>query len=244
MPTTVTRRRSIATIVVVVVTLAMAATPVAAQTGADPAFVVEVHADGSAEVSVRSTLDLATDAEREAFRTLVDDGQARADATARFLDRMRAVARDAENATGREMRVTDAAIDLRRTADGETGVVTLSATWEGLAAVEGETLIVTEPFASGFAPDRPFVVIVPDGHELTQATPAPDERTADRASWGAGTDLNGFTVEFDPVDSRSGSADGDDGQVETTGQPGFGPIAVVVAVLAVAGSIRARSRHR
>ncbi len=228
-------------IVLAVALLAVAAVgpPAAAQADAEPAFVVELHADGSATVSVRSTFDLTTDADREAFRTLMDDEQAQADATARFRDRMRTVAAEAENATGREMQVTGATIDLRRTADDGTGIVTLSARWAGLAAVEGETLVVTEPFASGFAPDWPFVLRAPDGYAFASAAPQPADRTDGAVSWAAGAELDGFEVALTPDPTASGSAA--DGGARTGGQPGFGATAALLAVLAAATVARLRA---
>lgn len=227
-------RRTLTALVVVLVALATAVAPVAGQDDAEPAFVVEVHADGSAAVSVRSTFDLTTEAEREAFQSLVDDERVQQDAAGRFLDRLRPVASGAANATGREMAVTDATVDLRRTADGETGVVTLSVTWAGLAAVEGDRLVVTEPFASGFAPDRPFVLRAPDGYEVTSAAPEPAATARAEATWTAGADLSGFAVEMQPTATDDAARSG--------GQPGFG---VTTAVLAgIVGVLTAAARRR
>lgn len=222
-------------VLVVVAALAMTASPAAAQSAPEPAFIVEVQSDGSAEVSVRSTYDLATDSEQDAFRTLMDDEQAQQEATNRFHDRMQAVASDAENATGRQMSVTSASIDLQRTTDDETGVVTLSVSWEGLAAVEGETLVITEPFASGFSTDRPLVLRAPDGYEIATASPTPAGLDDDRASWNAGTDLSGYAVELQAAESPTPTG--------TDGQPGFGWLVTLLAVLGVTG-IAARSRSR
>lgn len=237
--------------VTLAVTLALSAVafsvpPAAAQSTAEPAFIVEVQADGSAEVSVRSTFDLTTDAEQEAFRTLMDDEQAKQDATNRFLDRMRSVASDAENVTGREMRVTDGAIDLQRSADNETGIVTLSVTWEGLAAVDGETLVITEPFASGFTPERPFVIVPPDGYEITTASPEPNTRDDGRASWKSGTELSGLEVEIQPAETPTPTpteSPTDAEPAQTDGQPGFGWLVALLALLGAAG-LAARIRSR
>lgn len=220
------RRRVAVVLAVAALAVATLATPVAAQAGTEPAFVVELQPDGSAEVTVRSTFDLTTDAERAAFETLTNDEAARQNATARFRDRLGTVAADAAEATGREMQITDATIDLRRTADGATGVVSLSATWAGLAAVEDGTLVVTEPFASGFTPDRRFVLRAPDGYAVDAVTPAPDERADGELTWAAGSDLDGFAVELTPDPSAA------DGGALSGGQPGFGAVAALVALLA------------
>lgn len=222
-------------IAVALLLLAPAVAPAAAQETPEPAVVVEVAADGSADLRVVSTFDLTTDAEREAFRTLADDEAARADATARFRDRMAAVAADAQTETGREMAVTDASIDLRTVGD-ETGVVTLSVTITGLAAVREDTLVVTEPFASGFTADRPVDVLAPDGYEIVDASPAPESSADGRATWAAGADLDGFTVEM------TETAPAGDGATQSDGQPGFGAVTALLAVLVAAAAARLTGR--
>lgn len=229
-------------LILVVSVIAMTVPPVTAHSTSEPAFIVELNADGSAEVTLRSTFDLTTDSEQEAFRTLMDDEQAQQNAKDRFLERMRAVASDAENATGREMAVMDPTIDLYRSDDSETGVVTLSVTWEGLAAVDGETLRVTEPFASGFSPDRPFIIRVPDGYVITSVTPNPDERGGTRVAWKSGSDLTGLSVEMEAEDTPSPVED-DDGVIDTDGQPGFGWLVALLALLGATKLVLGKSRR-
>jgi PGF-CTERM protein len=229
------RRTTALALVVLLVASATLPSPAAAQGDEAPAFIVELNADGSAEVIVRSTFDLTTDSEQEAFQTLMDDEEARQTAADRFRDRMQAVASDAQNATGREMDVTGSSIDLRRTADGDVGIVTLSVTWDGLAVVDGDTLAVTEPFASGFTPDRPFVLVAPDGYEIASVTPEVDARTTESATWDDDTDLSGFSAELQPTE---------DDVTQTEGQPGFGVLVALLAVLVTAGLFaRRRERH-
>lgn len=227
---------------VFVVTAAMSS-PVAAQADAEPAFIVELDSDGSAVVSVRSTFDLTTDAEQAAFRSLETDEDAQQAAANRFLDRMRSVASDAENATVREMRVSGATIDLQRTADNGTGIVTLAVTWEGLAAVQGESVVVTEPFASGFSPDRRFVVQPPEGYTVSDVAPEPTTRSADQLTWRAGTDLTGFSAEFQPAATPTEQSDGDGETTRTDGQPGFGLMAAIIAVFVAIGAMAASRRR-
>lgn len=218
--------------IVLLLTVVSMVGPAAAQDDATPAFIVDVNADGSAQVHIRSTFDLQTDAEQAAFQTLEADEQAQADARARFLARLQAVASDAANATGREMRVTDATLDLQRTADNETGVITLTVTWEGLAAVSGETLTVTEPFASGFEPDRPFVLRAPDGYVIASATPEPDATDERSATWDAGTSLTGFEVVLEPAGTPAVTT------TRSEGQPGFGVLVALLALLAAVSIAR------
>lgn len=163
----------------------------ATQPTSGESFVVELSSDGSATVTVTSTFDLTDENESDAFAELRNDSTAREQFRTRFRDRMRAVAADAENATGREMSITDANLAFR--VEGETGIVEQSVTWQGLAGVEDDELVVTEPFASGFEPDRTFRVVVPDGYDLA-ASPMPDDIGSGSATWEPGTSLDGFEV--------------------------------------------------
>jgi MYXO-CTERM domain-containing protein len=163
-----------------------------------PAFVVELSADGSATVTTVYTYDLTTDDERAAFRSLRDDDSALANLTARYADRMAAVAAAAENETGREMAISDPVAELRTVNDGDTGIIALSVTWDGLAAVEGDRLAVGEPFASGFEPDRAVLLVAPDGYRFAEVSPAPSATGDDTAEWAAGTDLTGFAATLEP----------------------------------------------
>jgi len=163
-----------------------------------PAFVVELSADGSATVTTVYTYDLTTDDERAAFRSLRDDSSALANLTARYADRMATVAAAAENETGREMAISDPVAELRTVNDGDTGVVALSVTWDGLAAAGGDRLAVGEPFASGFEPDRPVLLVAPDGYRFADLSPAPTATGDGTAEWAAGTDLTGFAATLEP----------------------------------------------
>jgi len=168
-----------------------------------PLFSVDLQSTGPANVTLQLTFDLSTDADQRAFRTLQDDEEARADVRTRFQSRMQSVANSSERRVDRDMRVTDSAISLSTTADGETGVVTLSVVWENLAgrsAAARPNLVITEPFASGFTPSRQFTVriVAPEDYRLTRVSPDPRDETNRSASWAAGTSLDGFTLEFAP----------------------------------------------
>lgn len=195
-------------------------------------FEVSLHEDGSADVTLSVTYDLDDENERDAFEQLKDDRQARERFETRFRDRMRGVARDAANATGREMAISNASVSLETV--GDTGVVELSVVWVGLAAVDGDRLTVREPFASGFESDRAFRLVAPDGYEVTGATPDPDRRDGATLTWEAGTSLDGFEA---TVDGSDGGTDNGNGTAdETAGDgPGFGVAATLVALAALVG---------
>ena len=222
------RRRLVGVLLCVLVLLATTA-PAAAASNDDERFRVALDTEGNADMSVTYTYDLETDGERAAFEELASNETARQRLATRFENRMGAVADGASNETGRDMTVGDATIE---TADDDgVGTVTLSVRWENLAAVDGDRLTVTEPFASGFEPDRRFVVEAPDGYAVASATPAPSTSDDGRASWAAGSSLSGFELVAAGDDAGDGSTD--DGA-------GFGSL---LALAALAGAALLARRH-
>ncbi|QAU13061.1 hypothetical protein EKH57_10200 [Halorubrum sp. BOL3-1] len=173
-----------------------------------PSFVVALDADGDATVTLVLTYDLADDADEAAFEEL--RGRS-GNVTSRFDDRVTRIAERTATETGREMRVSDVRTEIEST-DG-TGVVRLSASWLNLAAVDGDRLVVSEPFVSEFRPDRPFVLVAPNGYALADATVEPDatvatdEGGAAGAEWSPGTDLSGFSATLAPAEA-GGVTDG------------------------------------
>jgi hypothetical protein len=206
------------------------AVPAAAAEHDDEQFLVELDAEGDADLTVTYTYDLETDSERAAFEELESNETVRQEAASRFQNRMQGVADRASNETGRSMSVTDVNIEVASN-DG-VGIVTLSVAWENLAAVEGEQLTVTEPFASGFEPNRTFTVAGPDGYEITSTNPSPDDSSEGSVTWSAGTSLDGFEVVAEGSDSTTTDGSDADGA-------GFG---VAVAVSAVVATALARRR--
>lgn len=202
-----------------------------AQSQPAEAFVVDVRADGSATVTLQQTFDLTTDSERAAFRELRDNETRAAQLRGSFADRLRGVTRTTASETGRSMSVEEPSVSVRSTA--ETGTVALSVTWTGLAATEGARLVLAEPFANGFEPDRQFVVRAPEGYELQTAAPEPDETSDRQATWSANRSLDGFEVVTQPADEATTAGSG----------PGFGVVVSLVAVLAIS-ALLGQSRRR
>lgn len=188
------------------------------------AFVVALEPDGDATVTLVLTYDLADADDEAAFEELRERPE---DVTARFDDRISRIADRTATQVDREMTVSDVRTEIE-SGDG-TGVVRLSATWTNLAAVDGDRLVVSEPFASEFRPDRPFVLVAPDGYALADATVAADATTSSggesgdavTAEWAAGTDLSGFSAAF----ASSDAAGVTDGSLPT-------PLAPTLALLA------------
>lgn len=195
----------------------------------EEAFLVELDGEGNADVSVTYTYDLETDSAQAAFEELRTNETAQDERLTRFQNRMEMVAADAANTTGRDMSINDASIDFSTAKGGDTGVVMLSVTWNGLAAVEGDRLTVTEPFASGFEPDRPFTVRWPDSYERGDTAPTPATSTDASATWDAGTEFESFSL---TVTGSSTSSESDPAATDGSGS-GFGVTAVIAALAAV-----------
>ena len=208
---------------------AVGAGPSAAQETPSPAFVVVLQSDGSATVTVTYTFDLSSEAEAEAFQDLQDDRTAREALRTRFKDRLQSVADAAADRTGRTMSITAASIEIETANGGTIGVARLNATWIGLARTEGNRLVITEPFTSEFTPDRPFVLRVPDGYEISTVTPAPTDREAGMLEWTSGATLTGFEVVL-TTDGTDPMTDPGSSSTRTSGQPGFGLLVAMFAI--------------
>jgi len=224
-------------LVLVAVLLGSAFTPVGAATAQSAtvtgdAFVVSLHGDGSATVTLRESFDLTTDTERETFRELERNETRTERLRSSFEQRLAAVSTAAADDTGRSMAVENATVSVT-TAD-DTGVVRVSADWTGLAAVDGDRLVVSAPFDADFDPSRAFVVRAPEGYTLSATEPAPDATTERSARWDADASLSGFNVAATPEGTATAT--------ESSG-PGFGVVTALVALSALV-AVRLRARRR
>lgn len=215
--------------ILVVSLLTTAPTAAAAPTSS---FTVDIHENGSADVAVTYTFDLETDSEQAAFQELRDNQSARAATAMRFEERLAAVAANTADRTGRQMSVGNATTDV--STDGSTGVVTLAVTWQGLAAVDGDSLVMTEPFASEFDPDRRFVITLPEGYTAA-VTPAADIQEDGRLTWDSGTSLDGFelTASAESASNEESASNGDTTGTSSGSGPGLGLVAGVIGLVTV-----------
>lgn len=212
------------TLLVVGSLLVTGVSPAAAQESVErPALLVDLQEDGSADTTLVLTYDLTSETERQAFQELGDNASTVADLTDRFEARMTAVAAAAAATTDREMAVSDPEASLSTVADGDLGIVRLSVTIENLAAVDGDRLVLAEPFANGFVTDRPVVVRYPSTYTVASVTPEPDARSDGQLTWDSGTDFEGFEVVL-----------ADESGVTGVTNPGFGIGASVVALAGLA----------
>ena len=220
----------------------------------EPAIQVEVAEDGAAAVAFTYTFDLTDGDAEAAFEELRTDEDAKETFRDRFENRLREVAADASAETEREMSISDVTLGAERY--DETGVVRVSLQWSGLVATENDRLVVTEPFASGFEPDRPLYVTFPAEYTVADRHPEPDRDGERHLVWEAGADLTDFEVvgvlaeAVDEDDGETNDADSEDetGDDETDDAddgneslddsdddgPGFGVLAAGSALLTVA----------
>lgn len=195
----------------------------------EPMIYVDVSADGDATVSLVSVYEFEDDDEHEqsAFESLEEDEEAQAEFRDRFGERMESVAdstgQDGESVIGGE------SISIQTT--DEYGVVTVAVEWDDFAEVDGEDLIVTEPFASGFETEQTLVIAGPDNSSIKSISHEPVSEEQTQASWEGGTDFDGFELVFSvDDDSSTGNSSESDDQV-----PGFSLIPGIVAVIAALG---------
>ncbi|MFC7027234.1 PGF-CTERM sorting domain-containing protein [Halomicroarcula sp. GCM10025324] len=231
-------RRPVAAFALAALVVVSLVGPVGTASGADhsgDAFVVALEADGSATVTLRSTFDLTTESQRTAFRELRDNETKTTALRDGFSERLRAVAAATAESTGRSMAVENATVTVEAT--DTVGTVSLSATWVGLAAVDGDQVTLTEPFASSFDPERQFVVTAPDGFVLSTVTPRPDVAGTEGtvANWAPDTGLDDFRVVATPASQQTPPSESSTG----SSGPGFG-VAVALGALFSAGVLAHR----
>lgn len=166
----------------------------AAQTAADGQFVVELDADGDAEALFTEEFDLSDSDDRELFEDVQADTERQAIAAAQFREEMQAVSDGASADTDREIGVGEVTVEM--TVEGETGVVGYAFTWENLARVGDDRIVLSEPFSAYERLDRELVVQAPEGYELTSVSPPADRENDRVASWPG---LTAFGPEFEVI---------------------------------------------
>jgi hypothetical protein len=139
---------------------------------------IAIEEDGSATWTVEYRTRLETDEDVQAFEELRADIESNPDTyVERFQNRMDATAGEAENATGREMAITDTIVSARKEElPQERGVITYTFRWRNFAAVEGDRLLVGDAIDGLFLDEETALLVTwPDGYELLDASPAPGE---------------------------------------------------------------------
>lgn len=148
---------------------------------------IQVYANGSARWTVQIRTRLDTDDRVEDYRAF----QARfRNDTPRFLDpfrdRIRAVVREAANATGRDMAADDftAATHIQEV-PRRWGIVTFEFTWRGFGAQRDGAIVVGDVFEGGFflAANDTLTVNAPPAYTVSSVDPEPAERASRHVTW-------------------------------------------------------------
>ena len=160
-----------------------------AQEDVDPDDVlmsVTVADDGDTAWSIEYRVRLETDEDREAFADLQEDVESDPDPyVERFQERMDATAATAAEATGREMAITEMAVEAeRRDLPHERGVVTYTFRWSNFAAPHGDGLEIGDAIDGLFLEeDTALTIAWSDTYELVDASPTPTETSDRSVTW-------------------------------------------------------------
>ncbi len=184
------------TLVTIVVCCLLAVGPAAAPgasaeglTAEDVVLHVAVEADGDARWRVAYRYRLATQNQSDAFRQLQARIRANPDRyTERFAGGVRSAVARAENATGREMALSNVTVTAAREpipqGQDRYGTVTYRYSWEGFAAGNGSHLRVGDAIAGFYlGPKSELVVTWPTNYEAVGVVPGADERGDRRLVW-------------------------------------------------------------
>jgi len=211
----------------------------AAQTAADGQFVIELDGDGDGDAVFIEEFDLANADDRELFEAAAESTERRTLAAEQFRQEMQLISEEASGDIDRDLRVGEVTIEM--TVDGETGIVAYGFRWENLARVDGDRVVLSEPFSAYERLDRELVVYAPEGYEFTSASPDPDRHDGNVVAWAGLTD---FGDAFEVVATPEAGAGLE--PIEYAASPGdtYGgaPVALAVSALLLASLLAGRKR--
>lgn len=148
---------------------------------------IHVHADGSAHWTVRIRTRLETEESVNSYETFQEDFRANRSAYLEgFRGPIESIVAAAAEATGRDMAARNFSAETSiRTVPRRWGIVSYEFTWDGFARTDGDRLQVGDAFESGFfiAENDTLQLSVPEGYELSNVEPSPDERDNGTAIW-------------------------------------------------------------
>ncbi|ELZ38960.1 helix-turn-helix transcriptional regulator [Halorubrum tebenquichense] len=202
----------------------------------DVSMEVAVERDGDARWTVEYRIRLATDEEERAFEELRADVENDTEAyTSRFRDRMASTAATAEEATGRNMTVSNATVTAeRRELPQSYGVLTYRFEWTNFAAVDGDQMRIGDAVDGLFLDDSSSLILSwPEGYQLAETTPEPSEVRDRSVVW------NG-PVDFSAGQPRIAVAPAG----PLAGAPTAGLLALVGVLVVAGGAVAYRRRIR
>lgn len=215
--------------------------PAAAQGPANGQFVVELDASGDADVVFTDEYDLTDSRERAIFESARENEDVRRQAGVQFRNGMQSISDEANAAVDRELRIGEVTVGTR--VDGDTGTVAYRFRWENLAAIDGDRIVLSEPFSTYDSLDRELIVLAPEGNELTSVSPQPQRQGEDVATWPGLTRFGeGFEVVSTGAESSEERAVTPEPPIDPADAHGSGPIALAVSALLVAVLLIGRQR--
>ncbi len=140
--------------------------------------------DGSATWLIRHRVTLDDENTTEAFESLQDDiRQNRSSFEDRFEEQMRSTIQVAENATGRDMGLSNVSVSTGTTPSGD-GLIQYSLEWEGFAVVENERIVAGDAIAGLYLDSTQTLQFQwPDAYGVSSVTPNADELRQGVAVW-------------------------------------------------------------
>lgn len=249
--------RDILTVAVVIVcclTLAVGVGAAAHEEADRDVVGVELDAEGGgADVVHVTSYNLSVDGERDTYESFVDNETAQDEWREMVAGELEDAAELGRGVTADdefplEMEIRDVRLETDEV-DGH-GRIEVHARWENLAYWDDTRVVVVEPFASGYEPDRSVAIHGPDGYVRGTVNPAPSRAQHNSAVLTPETgDFSEFFVEFtDPEADESGNGDdgATEGQPADTGLEGLGVFlrALAIAALPLAALLLAVRRYR
>lgn len=174
-------RLSVLLCVVGLALVACTGSAAAVDEAADGRMIVELHTDGDADVVFTEEFNLSDTEQRAVFEDAEDDEAFRAEAAEQFREGMQRVSAEANEGLDRELRVGEVTVETIR--DGGVGTVGYQFRWENIARLDGDRIVLSEPFSTYDSLDRELIVLAPEGGELTDVSPQPQRQGTDVASW-------------------------------------------------------------
>lgn len=147
---------------------------------------VSIRRDGSAQWRVAYRIRLDNHNVTKAFESLKADVEDNPDPYRNsFRERMKTTVSTAENATGREMDVSNVSVAAeRRQLPQKFGIIAYEFDWAGFAAVDQNRIRAGDAIASLFLDsETTFLISWPEKYRLLEIDPEPDNRREGVVSW-------------------------------------------------------------
>lgn len=204
---------------------------------------ISVEEDGDAVWTIEYRTRLDTDEKDAAFEDLRTDVDANPESYAdRFQDRMEGTAATAENATGREMTISEMTVSAEtKQLPQEYGVLTYTFRWSNFAAVDGDRLVAGDAIDGLFLDEETSLLLSwPEGYELRDVSPEPTETRENAVFFEGPTDFGRGAPRIEAGPQTEGLPADSDGLVSIS------PIVVgaFAGVLLVAGGAIFAYRRR